>query len=145
MHKESIESIEVEFGGLRPQQAPAELRGRVLADVHRELTAARWERRLGRATAALVAVGLALNLSLGFEPSGKPHGMQVAGGLSQQSLVDAGVTVAEATDARTGQQLARHLANLAGVPLTPQLGAAIDLAIERRFLADHDNNPEKEG
>jgi hypothetical protein len=133
MHDETVEKLETRLSRFRPRGAPAELRGKVLSNVHRELAAAQWDRRLGRAAAGLLALGVGLNATLVLAPPRGVSRTQLARGPAQQALVDAGATMAEATDAKTGQQFVRHLATLSGLTLTPEQCTAIDLAIERRF------------
>jgi hypothetical protein len=134
MKDTSLEQIEMQLAGMRPQGAPFELRGTVLGDVRRELRAAQWDRRLGGATAVLLIVGTALNLAIGLPTSGpsvNPKPPQLADANPRQSLVDAAVLMAEVTDAATGSLIARNLAMMAGDALTKDEEAEIDSAIER--------------
>jgi hypothetical protein len=133
MNDESLEFIESRLAALHPLVAPRELRGAVLADVRRELRAARWDRRLARVAAVLLAVGVGLNLAIGLQSTGSSHGQppRVAHSDARQSLLDTAVVVAEATDAATGSRYARQLAAMSGRELTADEAAAIDAAVER--------------
>lgn len=111
---------------------PSEFRIRVLAGVHDELAAAKWDRRLARAAVILLAIGVGINAIVGLQADRPAGGSQVAGGPSRESLVDAAIAVAEATDPETGRQYARHLAALSGRSLTLDQAGAIDDALARR-------------
>ena len=108
--------------------APAKLRGEVLAGVHRQLAAQHWDRRLGRAAIVLLVVGVGLNAAVGWRTS-RPVD-QAAAAFKSDTITQAAVAVAEATDAETGTQIARHLTALGGVALSPQQEAAIQQQIE---------------
>ena len=133
MDSESLEQVERQLAGFRPSAAPAELRASVLAEMQRELRAARWDRRLARAAAVLLVVGIGLNLAIGISSSGSSdvRSRPVAHSNSQQSLLDTAVVVAQATDAATGRRFARQLAVLSGHELTEAEAAAIDAAVQR--------------
>ena len=81
--------------------APSELRGEVLGLVRRQLAAQRWDRRLGRAAAALLVVGVGLNAAISWR-SGQPPTNQAATELKPNAITQAAIAVAEATDAETG-------------------------------------------
>ncbi len=139
MSDESLERIERQLASLRPDGAPAELRGAVLAGVRSELRAARWDRRLARAAVVLLAVGVGMNVIVAVRPDGFVGRAPVARGPSQATLLAAAATVAEATDAETGIRFAHQLAALGGVALDSDQSSAIDAAARER-AARHDAN-----
>jgi hypothetical protein len=131
MSDESLEQIERQISLLRGINSPAELRGVVLEDVRRELQSARWDRRMARLTAALLFVGVGINLLIGVR-SGTSYPGRLADdrqAVTRTSLVDTTVLVAEATDAATARRFARQMAAMAGRPLTEDDAAAIDAAV----------------
>lgn len=131
MNDESFGDIERQLTSAPSLPAPTELRADVLRDVHRELAAARWDRRFARAAAVLLAVGVGMNLAMGLQSSGSRSAIrQVAGGPSRDSLVQVAMTVAEATDAETGSRFARQLAAMSGMSLSSEQSAAIDAAVK---------------
>jgi hypothetical protein len=133
MSDESLEQFERQIASVRMVGSPVELRGAVLDEVKRELRAARWDRRLARAAAALLVVAVGLNVAAGWlgDESLRVPQSHVAASDVRPSLVDAAVVVAEATDAATGKRIARQLAAISGRSLTADETAAIDAAIER--------------
>jgi hypothetical protein len=132
MDNDSLEHVERQLAGLAPGTAPRELRGAVLARVQRELRGARWDRRLGRAAAVLLAVGVGLNVSIGVRSMNSRDARQQIVRTSPQSLLDTAVVVAEATDAATGLRFARQLAAMAGLELSSEDAAAIDAALRAK-------------
>jgi hypothetical protein len=144
MYDVTLEQIERQVAGVAPEGAPPALRAAVLADVHRELRAARWDRRLARAAALLLVVGVGMNLAAGLQSeniaSKRPRGATQAN--SRRSLVETAIVVAEATDARTGRHFARQLAAMTGHRLTVDEAAAIDAAIGNR---PGDHSEDKKG
>ena len=130
MSGENVEHIEQQLAGLKPAGAPRALRAAVLADVQRELRASRWDRRLVRAAAVLLIIGVGMNAAIGFRSArdGRPAHLVAESG-ARQSLVETAVVVAEATDARTGSRYARQLAAMIGHALTEDEAAAIDAAV----------------
>jgi hypothetical protein len=130
---ESSNQIEQQLAGLQLPAAPRELRGVVLAGVERELRAARWDRRLMRVAAVLFMTAVGLNAGLAWQSKvfsdGAPRKPPVT--RSRESLVEAAIVVAKATDAETGWRIARQLAALRGHELTRDDAAAIDTAIKR--------------
>jgi len=130
MNDESMEQIEQHLAGLRPKGAPRELRDAVLADVRRELRAGRWDRRLARVAAVLLVLGVGLNAGVVLTPAREyDPPLQVTESNVRQSLVNAAVVVAEATDAKTGSEYARQMATMIGHELTADDVAAIDAAV----------------
>lgn len=141
MNDESLKQVEAQLVGLLPVDAPRELRATVLADVRHELRAARWDRRLARAAAVLLIVGVGLNAGIVWKPAvdrGRPS--QVAASNARQSLVNTAVVVAEATDARTGSEYARQMAAMIGHTLTADDLAAIDAAIDAGMRKSRNGN-----
>ncbi|HEX2477497.1 MAG TPA: hypothetical protein VHK01_22260 [Lacipirellulaceae bacterium] len=139
MENESLEQIERQLIGLHPSAAPGALRAAVLAGVHRELQGARWDRRLARATAVLLVLGVALNVSIGVHSVNSRDTNQQIARTSSQSLVETAVVVAEATDAATGRRFARQFAAMAGFELSSAEAAAIDAALQRATLPETAN------
>jgi hypothetical protein len=132
MSDESLEHIERQIAGMRTLGSPAELRGAVLGGVERELRAARWDRRLARAAAVLLVVGIGVNVALGLRFDWTAN--QLAGSRRSDprpAVVDTAVVVAEATDLLTARRFARQLAAMAGRALTKDESAAIDAAVHR--------------
>jgi hypothetical protein len=130
MSDHSFDQIERRIAATVRPGAPDELRSVVLADVRRELRAGRWDRRLGRAAALLLAVGVGSNfvIALGAARGAKAP---LAGGPSQAALVQTAVAVAEATDAEAGRRVARQMAMLGGWSLTSEQMAALDAAVAK--------------
>lgn len=133
MNGESFEQIEVQIASLQLNGAPSGLRAAMLADVQRELRAARWDRRLARAAAVLLVVGVGLNLAIALRTaeSGRSQQARMVPSGSRQSLVDTAVVVAEATDLATASRFARQLAAMSGRELTADEAAAIEAAVRR--------------
>jgi hypothetical protein len=138
MDDESMDNLERRLADLPMHGAPAELRGMVLHDVQRELSAARWDVRLAWSAVVLLAVGVGMNVAIGLWPQ-RHSTPQLATSRMQESLVQVAVSVAEATDAPTGSRFARHLASQSGWSLTREQAEAIDAAIERRARQDIPN------
>jgi hypothetical protein len=132
MNDESLTELEQQLTMSVPAEAPCELRRAVLADVRRELAAARWDRRLARTAVAAILLGVGLNTLVAFD-LGPTDRASLTVGPSQESLVRTAVAVAEATDRATGSRVARQIAILGGRPLTAEQSAALDSAVERRL------------
>jgi hypothetical protein len=133
MSDEPLEEFERQFAAMQLSGSPAGLRGLVLRDVQRELRAARWDRRLARAAAVLLVIGVGMNVAMGIMSDGVgarrlDQGQQA---VARPSLVDTAVVVAEATDAMTARHFARQMAAMAGRELSVDEAAAIDAAIRR--------------
>lgn len=133
MQQPNDDHLERQLAELPGGSAPADLRNRVLAGVHGELQVAKWERRLARVAVNLLAIGIGLNVAVGLLGDRSTVGTHIASSRSQESLVNAAVAVAEATDPETGRQFARQLAAQSGRSLTPDQISAIDEAIERQI------------
>jgi hypothetical protein len=142
MNEETIEQIEQQIRGLRPLESPAELRAAVLADVRQELGSARWDRRLARAAAILLVVGVGMNAAFLLPERGASPQLGAVKP-KQDSLVQVAISVAEATDLQTGQRVAHRLATMAGRRLSIGELAAMDAAIERK--TSHGTLVDKEG
>jgi hypothetical protein len=128
MDEPSFEQLERLIASCGPAGAPPELRWTVVAQMRRELAAARWDRRMGRLAAALLVAGVGLNAAIGFSAANSER-PPLAAGSSPDSFVQAGVTVAQATDAETGRLVARQLAAWDGRRLTTEQLATLDAAI----------------
>lgn len=107
--------------------APDSLRNAVLAATRRELRAQRWDRRLGRAAAALVLTGIGLNAGVGLISE---HSTSSSTFATNDALVRTAVSVALATDVETGRMMAHQLAVIQDQSISPQQLAAIDAAID---------------
>lgn len=138
MNDETCELVEGQLAVVQRTAAPPALRAVVLADVERELRAARWDRRLGRAAVGLLLFGLGLNISAGWQLGGsvKERHENVARAEVCPSLVDTAVIVAEATNAETARRFARQLAAMSGHEMTADEAAAIDAAVEQSTRRD---------
>ena len=102
MDDESIEAVERQLAGLGWPEVPSGVREHVLGDVRRELRAAGWDRRLGRAAVMLLVVGLGLNLAIAWH-SNRTLQPRLAAGPTRDSLIHTAIIVAEATDAPTAR------------------------------------------
>ena len=132
MSDESLEQVERQIASMRVVGSPIELRGAVLGNVRRELRAARWDRRMASAAAVLLVLGIGLNAAIGqSDGSGGGKTPRARRSETRPSLVDTAIAVAQATDAPTGQQVARQLAAMTGRELTADEAAAIEAAVRR--------------
>ena len=104
------------------QSAPASLRAATLSDVRRELGAARFDRRLARLAAAVLFVGIGLNVALVLRgDAGVSDGAEAATARSSQTaLARTAVVVADATDAETARRFVRQIAALGRWELTDE-------------------------
>lgn len=134
MNDEPLDPLEQHFASLPLPSAPSALRCATLADVRRELRAARWDRRLARTAAVLLFAGVGLNAALVISPSGsfQMNANRLAHDPAHDSLLEAALVVSEATDAKTGSQFAQHMATLSGRTLSGDELAAIVAAIEQQ-------------
>jgi len=104
--------VEQALRRVTPRGAGPGLRERVLAAIGRELSAdplARWERRLGLAVAASIALGIVLNVwavRTDRQCQARLYGPPPI----PRQIADLAETVASVTDAETGQRLERQLA-----------------------------------
>ena len=126
---DDLESIERQLTILPLPSAPASLRAAVLNDVHRSLKAQRWDRRLARVAAALLAVGIGLNAAVGWRGGQRAANPTVVAS-RPDVIARVAVLLAEATDAETAREFVRHLAALDGMTLSPQQEAAIQQEVE---------------
>lgn len=108
--------------------APPELRAMVLAGVNRELKSSQWDRRLARAAALLLTMGVALNAVMAFGLAGLPHAPTQP--TSSERLLQTAVTVARATDAETGRKIARQIAAWSGHTMTSEQLDSLDAALD---------------
>jgi len=132
MNNDPLEPLEQQLAQSRQSKAPEAMRTPVLAAVHRELAAQRWERRLARAAAVLLVAGIALNWTVGLRGERTAsRRMEIAA--KPEVIVEVAVVVAEATDAETGNIFAQHLATLSGTTLSNEQAAAIEQAIKRNL------------
>ena len=129
MNDESMEHVELQLAHLQPPGAPQELRTIVLGAVHCQLNAQRWDRWVARIAAALVILGVGLNLLVGWR-GGQRAATQVAAAAKPDVMVQVAVAVAEATDAEAANCFVRHLAELSGSTLSPEQAAAIQQEIQ---------------
>ncbi len=128
---DDLESIERHLTNLPLPSAPPNLRSAVLKDVHRNLKAQRWDRRMAWAAVALLVVGVGINGALGWTNRNSSASQTFA--ISRPDVITrAAVVVAEATDAETGRQFARRLAALSGATLTEHQEAEIQREIKSR-------------
>jgi hypothetical protein len=129
MDDSTLDSIERQLANSPVANAPAELRHLVLTNVRDQLKTQRWDRRLGRAAIVLVIVGIALNATAGWRSSAPPVKSSFVES-RPDAITRTAVFLAEATDAETAREFARHLAALSGRTLSPQQEAAIQRQIE---------------
>lgn len=120
--------VEQKLENALASSVPPNLRDIVLRQVRRELAAARWDRRLGRAAAALLVVGIGLNALMAIGVGANRTNFSQRG-RSLVALVETAAAVAEATDAETGRRFVRHMAALGGWALSEEQTAALDAAV----------------
>jgi hypothetical protein len=137
MNEHEFQEIERQLRLTAPADAAPELRGAVLAQMQRELAAARWDRRLGRLAAVLLVAGVGLNAAMGLngESTGRAT---LAEAPSQESLVRTAVAVAAATDAETGRRLAQQMAAWSGQSMTNEQLRALDAAMAAQATSEKD-------
>lgn len=126
--QDSRSEVEVYLASLARSPTPPGLRDAVMADVRRELRSSRWDQHLARTAAALIAVGLTLNIATAWNA-----GSAVAvrrDPTSQALFVRTAATIAQATDAETGRRIARQLAAWNGLAATRELRAAFERALD---------------
>lgn len=133
MNDDHLEHVErqIAAGGL--PGAPSLLRAKVLADAQRELRAARWDQRLGRAAVLALVLGAGINAAIAIE-SARTGSARLAGiqrSKLRPTLVETAVVVAEATDVPTARLFARQQAAMSGRALTNDESAAIEEAVRR--------------
>ena len=131
MSDDIFEGVEQQIGAVGVRGLPAELRGKVLADMQRELRAARWDRRLARFVAAVLVVGVGLNVfnMMGSSELDRPAKSLVTE--NRASVVDTAIVVAQVSDVATAQRFARQFAAVMGRKLTVDEEAAIGAATRR--------------
>jgi hypothetical protein len=126
MDDQSLAQLERRLGA-NSDGAPESLRDAVLATTRRELRAQRWDRRLGRAAAALMLAGIGLNAGVGLISE---HSTSSSTFATNDALVRTAVAVARATDVETGRLMAHQLAAIQDQSISAQQLAAIDAAID---------------
>jgi hypothetical protein len=131
MNNESYDPLEQQLASSQSHQAPTELRTVVLAHVSRRLTAAKWDRRLGRMSISLLILGVGLNLLM-VEQQSSPRTNDIAHAPQPETIVQMGIVMAEVTDTKTADQFARRLAALGGWTLTDQQTATIRRGAQKR-------------
>ena len=131
MDDQSLAQLERRLGA-NSGGAPESLRDAVLAATRRELRAQRWDRRLGRAAAALMLIGIGLNAGVGLISEHSTSSS--AAFTTNDALVRTAVAVARATDVETGRMMAHQLAVIQDQSISPQQLAAIDAAIDAALL-----------
>ena len=110
----SDDHVEERLRRVTPRGTGTGLREQVLAAVGRELSAdplARWERRLGLAVAASIALGIVLNVwavRVDRQVQARLYGPRPV----PRQIADLAETVASVTDAETGRRLERQLATM---------------------------------
>lgn len=131
MMNDDDQELERRLACAMPRSAPAGLRAATLAQVDRELRAARWDRRFGRLAAAIFVVGVGLNAGLALRGDTRPAGgaeVRMAGN-SPTALVETAVVVADATDTETGRLFFRQMTALGGWELSDERMAALEAAL----------------
>jgi hypothetical protein len=124
-----LESIEWQLSQLPLASAPHQLRTAVLSDMRRQVKAQRWERRMAQAAVALLLAGIGMNAAVGWQSRQSGANPAIADS-RPEAIARAAAFMAEATDAETGREFARHLAALSGTTLDRQQEAAIERQIE---------------
>jgi hypothetical protein len=122
-----LSEVEDYLASLAHSTAPPGLRDAVMANVRRELQSSRRDQLLARAAAALIAVGLTLNVVTAS--NARSTGVERHDPTSQALFVRTAATLAQATDAETGRRIARQLAAWNGLAATRQQRAALELAL----------------
>jgi hypothetical protein len=136
---DDLESIERHLTSLPPPTAPPSLRSVVLTNVHNNLKAQRWDKRLTRVAVVLLAAGGALNAALVFR-GGHAGGSQSLPESRAELITRAAVEVGEMTDAETAGRFAQHLAAMNGTTLSIEQQATI-----RNRIKSHWTNPAVQG
>ncbi len=129
------DSVEARLARLQPSVAVNGLREATLMQVQRELHASRWDRRLSRVAVVLLVVGIGMNVATVNERPTLPTGGLFAARPTMKSTTDSiaelAITMADATDIKTANIFARHLAVLGGFPLGSDQNDAIKREIDR--------------
>src|SRR6185369_852449 len=97
--------------------------------------AQRWDRRLARIAALLLAAGIGLNVLVAWQNAQPIATGSFASHKTSSSIVDFAVAVAESTDVETGKQFAKQLAAMSGTTLTDSQAAEIERQARRRTTA----------
>jgi hypothetical protein len=131
MSDDTLNNIERQISTADVPGLPGELRSRVLADVKRELRAGRWDQRLARIVAAILIIGVGLNVLnvMRSRALDRPANLQAAD--VRASVVDTAIVVAQVSDVATAERFARQVAAVMGRTLTADEEAAIGAATRR--------------
>jgi len=127
------DSVEAQLARLQPNVDAGGLRDATLGRVQQELRASRWDRRLGRVAAGLLAVGIGLNVATVDKRPALSTGGQLASRPTTESIAELAVTMAEVTDIETANIFARHWAALGGFPFGSDQADAIEREIDRHL------------
>ncbi|HZZ27884.1 MAG TPA: hypothetical protein VFE46_07735 [Pirellulales bacterium] len=134
MDNESLDPIEQQLRLVTPKALPSGLRVLTLLAVHKRLMTQRWERRIGRLTAAVLVLGIVLNWTVGWHDHGALFGREVAtSAADSRAIVEVAVAIGKETDAETGRRMAEQLTVLSGAANSPEQAAAIEQEIQRRL------------
>jgi len=134
--------VEAQLARLQPSVDASGLRDATLGRVQQELRASRWDRRLGRVAAGLLAVGIGLNVATINKRPALPAGGQLAARPTTKAIAELAVTMAEVTDIETANLFARHWAALGGIPLDSHQADAIADEVNRRLSPAISNGKE---
>lgn len=128
-NSDDLELIERQLTNLPLPSAPASLRSAVLTDVHRNLKAQRWDRRMGRTAASLLVVGIGMNAMIGWR-NALPAPNQTVAEFMPSAITQVAVVMADVNGIEMACQITRHVAALRGTALSQQQEAAIQSLIE---------------
>jgi hypothetical protein len=131
MGDDTLNNIERQISAGDVPRVPGELRRRVLADVERELRAARWDWRLARIVAAVLVLGVGLNVVNVMRSSALDRRSNSQPADVRASVVDTAIVVAQVSDVATAERFARQVAAVMGRTLTADEEAAIGAATRR--------------
>lgn len=131
MSDDILNDIERQIVATDAASLPGDLRGKVLADMQRELRAARWDRRLARIVATVLIIGVGLNVVNVMRSSAVDRPAALHAMNERSAVVDTAIMVAQVSDAATAQQFARQIAAVMGRKLTDDEEAAIGAATRR--------------
>lgn len=127
------DSVEAQLARLQPNVALDGLRSATLRQVQKELRASRWDRRLGRVAMVMLVVGIGMNVVTVDKRPALPTEGQLAVRPTTESIADLAVTMANVTDIKTANMIARHLAALNGFQLGNHQAESIEREINRRL------------
>src|SRR5688572_25953103 len=122
MMNDDVQELEQRLACAMPRGAPANLRDAALAQVQRELSSARWDKRLGCLAAGIFISGVVLNAGVvlqGDSRSSDAAKSRMAAN-SRAALAETAVIVADATDAETARRFVRQMVALGGWDLSDE-------------------------